>query len=89
MSVKLNHQLAQIIRDRFTAGVPGKVLAFEYGVSKATISMIITGKIWTCPSQSNVTVQVASICSPPSRRCGFWKDCSALSNLLACPLTEA
>jgi len=71
MCIKLNHQLAQIIRDRFAAGTPGKVLAYEYGVSKGNISMIITGKIWQCPSQSNDTLQVASICSPPSRRCGF------------------
>ena len=48
MSVKLNYELAQIIRDRFAAGTPGKVLAHEYGVSKANISMIITGKIWQC-----------------------------------------
>lgn len=48
MSVKLTYELAQTIRDRFAAGTPGKVLAFEYGVSKGNISMIINGKIWTC-----------------------------------------
>ena len=48
MAIKLNYELAQTIRDRFAAGVPGKVLAYEYNVSKSTISEIITGKIWTC-----------------------------------------
>ena len=48
MSAKLNYELAQIIRARFAAGELGKVLAYEYGVTKTTISMIVTGRIWQC-----------------------------------------
>jgi len=74
MSVKLNYELAQTIRDRFAAGVPGKVLAFEYGVSKGNISMIITRKIWTCPSVTNVTALQNSTNLPPLQQCLSWKS---------------
>jgi len=74
MSVKLNYELAQTIRDRFAAGVPGKVLAFEYGVSKGNISMIITRKIWTCPLATNVTARQNSISLPPPLPCSSLRN---------------
>jgi hypothetical protein len=43
---KLNLQKAEEIRTRFRARTLGKQLAYEYGVSKSTISMVVQGRIW-------------------------------------------
>jgi len=43
---KLTWQIADEIRQRFAAGTPQKALAYEYGVSQPSISMIVTGKTW-------------------------------------------
>jgi hypothetical protein len=69
MKTKLNSELAQIIRARFAAGELGKTLAYEYGVTKTTISMIVTGRIWQCPSPTSVTVPQSSINLPLRQPC--------------------
>jgi hypothetical protein len=46
MRPKLCPACARQIRTRFAAGEPGKLLAHEYGVTKATISMIVHQRIW-------------------------------------------
>jgi len=71
MRTKLNYETAQTIRERAGDGEMQKILAYEYGVTKSTISMIITGKIWQCPSNIPDTHQVSSISSPPPPPCLF------------------
>ena len=43
---KLNKELADEIRVKFSKGMKPKALGFEYGVDRTTIHYIITNKIW-------------------------------------------
>jgi len=74
MAPKLTYELAQTIRDRFAAGTPGKVLAYEYRVSKGNISMIITTKIWQCPSNTRDIPQASSTNLLLHPLCLSWKS---------------
>lgn len=44
--VKLNPELVREIRERHAAGVSGRALALEFGVSAATVSHVVRRKIW-------------------------------------------
>jgi transcriptional regulator with XRE-family HTH domain len=44
---KLSLQQAEQIRIRFKNGITGKQLAYEYGVARSTISMIVNKRTWT------------------------------------------
>lgn len=46
MRPKINLQKAEEIRVRFRQGEPGKVLAYEFGIQKSTVSAIVNDKIW-------------------------------------------
>jgi hypothetical protein len=46
MVPKLDLDAARQIRERYAAGETGKVLAYKYGVSKSTISMVVKQRIW-------------------------------------------
>jgi hypothetical protein len=43
---KLSEEDVQVIRQRSAKGELGSVLATEYGVSRAMISLILSGKRW-------------------------------------------
>ena len=45
-SAKLSPERVVAIRKELAARRPQKVLAYEYGVSKATVSKINTGELW-------------------------------------------
>ena len=44
--VKLNPEMVREIRERHAAGVSGRALAMEFGVSAATVSHVVNRKIW-------------------------------------------
>lgn len=99
MRVKLTSEIAEVIRARIAGGELHKLLAYEYGVGKSTISMIATGKIWKCPPSNpsadrqekatTITAPQASTCSPPSRQCLSLSGSSENGRQLAFQLTEA
>jgi dTDP-4-dehydrorhamnose reductase len=61
MVPKLDLDAARQIRQRYAAGETGKVLAYKYGVSKSTISMVVKQRIWRDDGGVNIPQR------PPAR----------------------
>jgi DNA invertase Pin-like site-specific DNA recombinase len=46
MRPKIDQEKADLIRQLYRAGTPGKILAYQFGLNKSTVSMIVNNKIW-------------------------------------------
>lgn len=52
MKPKIDFQIAELIRKRYRQGVPGKILAYRYGLTKSSISYIVNNRSWTANEET-------------------------------------